>query len=757
MKDKTVLIVDFDERSIEPLSQFLEEEGFGVLVARDGEEGLEMAKMEKPQLVILEPMLPKLHGFELCGIITHDLEPKIPVIILTKFYREEQFKIESVRSFGASAFVSKPFKRPEMRELIEQVVSTEPTEKPKPELEQEQDTEEINGTAIPDAMSTNTLKELQKEELPPMSEKEEVEVIEQENLAKDITDSILEEKPAKPEAKRDRDFGQELDAMLEDAFSDLGMAGVENDAPPVNGQSRMESEQPVISDTSAFELEAPAAEKKLPLPELNVEDLLSPEPKKEAPLQDDILSKIDEIAQSAFARPKTDDAFAATAKSPEEILQKAEAVTETLERELESKVKEMSAKEESKKNGRKNKKEAAVQKSLKETPVSKPEPEAEKAAGEKAAPENAESTAPVEAKPAEKEVKPAAAAKSMEKALPKAAQTPAKPDLKEMVEKEGMFSGFGPDEEIKSSSGLVQNILSKFKKSPKKIIIPMAAVFLIVAVSAMIMIPSLSKDTPAEQATLNSNTMEQSVPASTENDNPVNPAAVPAQDPNGTDDQAERAIQEQEPPASQPEERPAEIPEQKPEPKSSRPPQPVPAMEDIADSQVSSQLAGEMVPMQTSLNTESPAQKPAQENEADPGTTGGETNPGTAAADPPPAKSEGEPAPVFNTAPAKTRAGDIVSIKQVDTQPELIQQELPRYPAAAKGRGVAGTVLLNTLISENGDVLQTVAIRKIDSPYGFNEAAERAVKKWKFRPAWKDGVRVKVWKVIPIEFKENMD
>ncbi|MFC2142470.1 response regulator transcription factor, partial [Acidobacteriota bacterium] len=114
MKDKTVLVVDFDERSIEPLSQFLKDEGFGVLVARDGEEGLEMAKKETPDLVVLEPMLPKLHGFELCGIITHDLEPKIPVIILTKFYREEQFKIESVRSFGASAFVSKPFKKPEM-------------------------------------------------------------------------------------------------------------------------------------------------------------------------------------------------------------------------------------------------------------------------------------------------------------------------------------------------------------------------------------------------------------------------------------------------------------------------------------------------------------------------------------------------------------------------------------------------------------------------------------------------------------------
>ncbi|MBW1896328.1 MAG: TonB family protein, partial [Deltaproteobacteria bacterium] len=709
-----------------------------------------MAKKERPQLVILEPMLPKLHGFELCSIITHDLEPKIPVVILTKFYREEQFKIESVRSFGASAFVSKPFKRPEMRELIEQVMSTEPKEKPEPELEQEQDGEEINGTAIPDAMSTNTLKELQAEEMTPTPEKEEVKVIEQENLAKDIGDSISEEKPAKPEAKKDRDFSQELDDMLEDAFSDLGLAGVEKDAPPVNGQSRTESANPVMSDSAAFESEAPAAEKKLPVPELNVEDLLSPEPKKEAPPQDDILSKIDEIAQNAFAKPKTDASSAAATKSPEEILQKAEAVTETLERELESKVKEMSAKEESRKNSRKNRKAAANQKSHTEAPETKPEPKAEKAAEEKAVPVTTEKAQPV-------------AAKSMEEAPPKAAETPVKPDLKEVVEKEGMFSGFGPDEEEdKSSSGLVQNILSKFKKSPKKLVIPMAAAFLIVAVSAMIMIPSMTKDTPAEQAPLNSNTMEKSAPASTENDNPVKSAAVAAQDPNGTDDQAESMTQAQEPPASQPQAQPAEIPEQKPEqkpePKSSRPPQPAPVVEDISDTQISTQLAGEMVPTQTSLNSEAPAQKPAQKNEADSGTTGGETNPGTAAADPPPAKPESEPPPpVFNTAPAKTRVGDIVSIKQVDTQPELIQQELPRFPAAAKGRGVFGTVLLNTLISENGDVLQTVAIRKIDSPFGFNEAAERAVKKWKFRPAWKDGVRVKVWKVIPIEFKENMD
>jgi protein TonB len=178
-------------------------------------------------------------------------------------------------------------------------------------------------------------------------------------------------------------------------------------------------------------------------------------------------------------------------------------------------------------------------------------------------------------------------------------------------------------------------------------------------------------------------------------------------------------------------------------------------VDDIAEAQVETQLAGEMVPTQTQRETEAPAQKPAPKDEAG---TAGETDPGTAAANPPAAKPENEPAPQsINNAPAKASVGDIVSIKQVDTEPELISQELPRYPGAAKGRGISGTVLLNALISENGDVLQTVVIRKMNSPYGFNEAAERAVKQWKFRPAWKDGVRVKVWKVVPIEFKENMD
>lgn len=729
MKDKTVLVVDFDERSIEPLSQFLKDEGFGVLVARDGEEGLEMAKKETPDLVVLEPMLPKLHGFELCGIITHDLEPKIPVIILTKFYREEQFKIESVRSFGASAFVSKPFKKPEMGKLIRELLPAEPED----DEEQELKKEEINGPAIPDATPAEAIKELQEEE--------------------------PSEKPQKPDAKKDRDFGQELDDMLEDAFADLGLVGGEKNAPPLNGKSPDEDIKPDALDAAVKEPEAQAPAAMPADPMLKVEELLSPKPEKKAPPQDDILQKIDELARGTRNNPKADASQATEEgkESPEKILQMADAVTETLEKELETKVKEMSAREnektkvKEKTNSKRNSKEKARKETVQKSAETKPEPEPEPVL-EKVEPAVIEKAEPA----AEEKVEPAA--------VQKTEKPPEKPDLKDVVASEGMFSGFGPDEEVKSGSNPIKSLIAKIKGAPKKIILPMAALALVVVVAAVFMIPKMSKDAPVEQATLGANTMAQSLPASSQGEEAEKPAVDPGEDPNGIDNPAESGTVEENPSAQppregtteQPAQKPAEKPEQKPEVKSTPPPTPAPAVEDIAESQVSSELAGNITPSQTTLENPVPNQKPPQKNEERTGTISG-SDPNREAAGPPAEKAASEPEQPGNKAPARVSMGDIVSIKQVDTEPELIQQEMPRFPAAAKGRGVAGTVMLNTLISENGDVLQTVVIRKIDGPYGFNEAAERAVKKWKFRPAWKDGVRVKVWKVLTIAFKENMD
>ena len=64
-----------------------------------------------------------------------------------------------------------------------------------------------------------------------------------------------------------------------------------------------------------------------------------------------------------------------------------------------------------------------------------------------------------------------------------------------------------------------------------------------------------------------------------------------------------------------------------------------------------------------------------------------------------------------------------------------------------------GTITVNALIDEKGDVIDTGILMGIQDDKGLGKAAERAIRKWKFQPAKKDGVKVKVWKPFVIVFK----
>jgi len=77
----------------------------------------------------------------------------------------------------------------------------------------------------------------------------------------------------------------------------------------------------------------------------------------------------------------------------------------------------------------------------------------------------------------------------------------------------------------------------------------------------------------------------------------------------------------------------------------------------------------------------------------------------------------------------------------------------PAYPPLALQRQIQGTVTVNALISENGDVLQIAVLNSQAKGYGLERATEVAVRKWKFRPATKNGVNVRVWKPLSITFK----
>ena len=108
MEGKKVLIVDYDNRSLDTMSRLLKSQKVRIIQAVDGQAGYDKFKSDKPDLVILEAILPKIHGFDLTKKIFQESEGRVPVIIVTGLYRGPQYKHEALSSFGAADYFEKP-------------------------------------------------------------------------------------------------------------------------------------------------------------------------------------------------------------------------------------------------------------------------------------------------------------------------------------------------------------------------------------------------------------------------------------------------------------------------------------------------------------------------------------------------------------------------------------------------------------------------------------------------------------------------
>jgi len=108
MPEKKILIVDYDSKSVESLTKLLQPLKFQLIKASDGLAAYEKFKLEKPDLVILEAILPKLHGFDLTKRIAQESRGTVPVIIVTGLYRGSQYRHEALTTFGASDYFEKP-------------------------------------------------------------------------------------------------------------------------------------------------------------------------------------------------------------------------------------------------------------------------------------------------------------------------------------------------------------------------------------------------------------------------------------------------------------------------------------------------------------------------------------------------------------------------------------------------------------------------------------------------------------------------
>ncbi len=116
---KRILIIEDEIEMVKLLRMRLEANGYDVLVAGDGQEGLDMAKREKPDLIILDLMLPKMDGFKVCGLIKSDTKySHVPIIILSA--RGHESDVATCKELGAEVYITKPF---EPRELLAKINS----------------------------------------------------------------------------------------------------------------------------------------------------------------------------------------------------------------------------------------------------------------------------------------------------------------------------------------------------------------------------------------------------------------------------------------------------------------------------------------------------------------------------------------------------------------------------------------------------------------------------------------------------------
>lgn len=108
MSEKTILIVDDEPDMVYAVELQLKANNYNVITACDGEEGLAMARSQKPDLIILDLMLPKMDGYKICRLLKFDEKyRKIPIIMYTARGQEEDKNLGY--EVGTDVYLVKPF------------------------------------------------------------------------------------------------------------------------------------------------------------------------------------------------------------------------------------------------------------------------------------------------------------------------------------------------------------------------------------------------------------------------------------------------------------------------------------------------------------------------------------------------------------------------------------------------------------------------------------------------------------------------
>ena len=123
MSAKRILIVDDEQDLVAMVKMRLEASGYETLEAYDGQDALKKAQEEKPDLIVLDLMLPKMDGYKVCRMLKFDEKYRhIPIIMFTA--RVQDSDKQMGMEVGADAYITKPFEPQILLSKIEELLAT---------------------------------------------------------------------------------------------------------------------------------------------------------------------------------------------------------------------------------------------------------------------------------------------------------------------------------------------------------------------------------------------------------------------------------------------------------------------------------------------------------------------------------------------------------------------------------------------------------------------------------------------------------
>jgi len=117
-----IVVIDDDRVTLAVIEKALILAGFWIYSAKDGEEGLELVKQEKPDILISDMLIPKIHGIDLCKKVKESQELKhTRVILMSAVYKKMTYK-DLIRESGADDFIGKPVDLDDLKDRINKLL-----------------------------------------------------------------------------------------------------------------------------------------------------------------------------------------------------------------------------------------------------------------------------------------------------------------------------------------------------------------------------------------------------------------------------------------------------------------------------------------------------------------------------------------------------------------------------------------------------------------------------------------------------------